>query len=492
MSDARQDGGDGRHTPYDLPLGEWLIGTLADDWDPEQSVAHPAVPGAAEAAARHRAAVSGRFPGQALVIPAGESPVRANDTRYAFRPSSAYAYLTSDYAEHGVLLLTPAAHGHDAVLFLPERIGPGAAEYFTDRRRGAVWVGGVPDAETTSAQIDLPVRPLGDLASALATLDGRPCLLRGVDAGVDMLLPGATDGGLAQVIDELRAIKDGWEIDRMAEACAATARGFADVVRAIPGLLAAGGRRGERWLEGTFWRRARYEGNEVGYSSVVAAGTHATSLHWAPVDGDIVAGQLLLADMGVETTSLYTADITRTLPVSGQWTPEQRRVYQAVYEANRAGIAEVRAGNPYLAAHHAAQWVLADHLWHWGVIPYKPADALHDDPARPGANAHRRYTLHGTSHMLGIDVHDCAALTPGQYVHQDLRPGHCLTVEPGLYFQVNDRTVPAGLRGLAVRVEDDVLVTGREPRVLSAALPVHPDELTAWMNDIQATPEVLP
>lgn len=476
-----------RRAPHDLPLGEWLSSTLIEGWAPEPVVAHPAVAGAATAAARHRAALVARFPRRALVVPAGESPVRANDTHYGFRPASAYVYLTSDHGEGAVLVI---GADETATIYLTQRLGPGTVEYVTDRRTGAVWVGGVPDGPTTAAALAVTVRPRTELAAALAGLDD-PLVLRGVDAEVDRLLPGAPDGGLANAIDDLRAIKDSWEIDRLREACEATARGFADVARQLPNVLSAGGRRGERWLEGTFWRRARYEGNDVGYSSIVAAGRNGTSLHWASTDGDIVAGDLLLADMGVESTSLYTADVTRTMPIDGTWTPWQRKVYQAVYEANRAGIAEVRAGHPFTAAHHAAQWVLADHLHHWGVLDHKPADALHPDLSRPGANAHRRYSLHGTSHMLGLDVHDCAKLERRQYVEADLQVGHCLTVEPGLYFQVNDVTVPAELRGLAVRIEDDVVVTDGEPLVLSSMLPTHPDELVAWMHDAQSAPDRL-
>jgi Xaa-Pro aminopeptidase len=470
---------DHRTAPHDQPLGEWLVSTLADGWEAEPAVAHPAVDGTAQAAFRHRAQLEARFPGAALVVPAGAAPARANDTSYGFRPASAYTYLTGDQAEQGVLVVS----GGSATLYLPVRKGPGSVEYLADRRAGAAWVGGVPGRMETEERLELLVRPRTDLAGAVKEL-AEPRLLRGIDAEVDALLPGAPDGGLGAAIDELRAVKDAWEIERLAEACAATARGFADVVRELPAVLANGGRRAERWLEGTFWRRARFEGNEVGYSSIVAAGAHGTSLHWAPVDGDVVAGQLLLADMGVESTSLYTADITRTLPVDGAWTPLQRRVYGAVQEANRAGIAEVRAGNPFLAAHHAAQWVLADYLRHWGVLEHKPDDALHPDPARPGAQAHRRYTLHSTSHMLGLDVHDCAQLDPLRYLGTDLVAGHCLTVEPGLYFQVNDLTVPAELRGLAVRIEDDVVVTDGEPLVLSSALPTDADELVEWMREI--------
>ena len=276
----------------------------------------------------------------------------------------------------------------------------------------------------------------------------------------------------------------------MQDACAATARGFADVARELPMLLARGGERGERWLEGTFWRRARMEGNEVGYTSIVGAGAHGTVLHWHHDNGLVEAGQLLLADMGVETDELYTADVTRTMPISGEWTPDQRRVYRAVYEAQSAGIAEVKAGADFLAAHRAAMWVLAEHLHSWGILPVTAEVSCADDPERPGAGMHRRYTLHGTSHMLGIDVHDCALAREETYRTGTLAAGHVLTVEPGLYFQVNDRTVPAELSGLAVRIEDDILVTDGAPINLSGSLPRDADEVTAWMREVQSTPAV--
>ncbi|KQS65749.1 aminopeptidase P family protein [Modestobacter sp. Leaf380] len=476
-----------RRAPHDQPFGPWVQTTLADGWGPEPVVAHPAVDGAAEAAADHRARLLAALGAGTVVVPAGTAPVRANDTVFGFRPASAYTWLTGDQAEGAVLVLD--ADG--ATVFLPPSAGPGTLTYVTDRREGALWVGGVPGAEPTARRLAVAVRPRTDLAADLAGRPGPVRLLAGVDADVDALLPGAASRELELTVDRLRAVKDAWEVDRLAEACAATARGFADVVAELPGLLAGDGRRGERWLEGTFWRRARFEGNDVGYSSIVAAGANGTSLHWAPVDGDIVAGQLLLADMGVETTSLYTADVTRTMPVSGSWTPVQRRVYDAVREAHLAGIAEVRAGNAFLAAHAAAQWVLADHLHRWGVTAWSADDALHPDLARPGAGAHRRYTLHSTSHLLGLDVHDCARVDGAEYLATTLQPGHALTVEPGLYFQVNDRTVPDELRGLAVRIEDDLVVTDGAARVLSDALPTDGDELVAWMADAGTQPRGL-
>jgi Xaa-Pro aminopeptidase len=148
----------------------------------------------------------------------------------------------------------------------------------------------------------------------------------------------------------------------------------------------------------------------------------------------------------------------------------------------------VKAGADFLAPHRAAMWVLADHLHSWGVLPVAPEIACADDPDRPGAGTFRRYTLHSTSHMLGIDVHDCALARNEMYREGTLAAGYALTVEPGLYFQVNDRTVPAELRGIGVRIEDDVVVTDGEPMNLSAQLPRDAEELLAWMREVQATP----
>jgi Xaa-Pro aminopeptidase len=196
----------------------------------------------------------------------------------------------------------------------------------------------------------------------------------------------------------------------------------------------------------------------------------------------------LLADMGVETDELYTADVTRTLPVDGTWSPAQLQVYRAVEEAQQVGIAEVKAGADFLAAHRASMYVLAEHLHKWGILEV-PADGSCDpDPERPGAGLHRRYTLHGVSHMLGIDVHDCATARNEVYRDGPLQAGYVLTVEPGLYFQTNDLSVPPELRGIGVRIEDDILVTDGGAVNLSAALPRDPDEITAWMRDVQGTP----
>ncbi|MDT0393070.1 M24 family metallopeptidase, partial [Streptomyces dubilierae] len=151
--------------------------------------------------------------------------------------------------------------------------------------------------------------------------------LRGYDAGVDAALhdkvTAERDTEFRVFLSEMRLIKDEFEIADLRHACEATVRGFEDVVR----LLGTDTPTLERAIEGTFWTRARIEGNDVGYASVCAAGPHATTLHWVRNDGETRPGDLLLLDAGVESRNLYTADVTRTLPVDGRFTPVQRKVY---------------------------------------------------------------------------------------------------------------------------------------------------------------------
>ncbi len=470
-------------------LDPQLVTWLGRAWDQAPRMPHPATPSAGTSAAGHRAALSEQFPGQLLVIPAGQLRTRANDTQYPFRAASAFAWLTGETTEGAVLVMLPrpGGAGHDSLLFIREYHQPGSELYFTDHLFGAIWVGNVPTPGETADVLGVTTRALSDLPGMLAPWkQTEVALLAGHDQVVDQLLPRGTGTRLAAVIDTLRLTKDEWEVSRLRQACQATTRGFADVARNIPLVVDRPGVRGERWLEGTFWRRARLEGNEVGYTSIVAAGTHGTALHWWRNNGELNSADLLLADMGVETDELYTADVTRTFPLGGEWSPVQRRVYEAVREAQAVGISECRVGKDFLAAHHAAMRVLAEHLAAWGLLDVSPDVSCAADPQTPGAGRHRRWTLHGVSHSLGIDVHDCAQAPDEAYMHGKLGVNHVLTVEPGLYFQVNDLSVPPEFRGISVRIEDDILVTPTGPVNLSQSLPREPDELTEWLRECQA------
>jgi Xaa-Pro aminopeptidase len=287
------------------------------------------------------------------------------------------------------------------------------------------------------------------------------------------------ESALAVASSELRLLKDPFEVSELERAIAVTGRGFAECVRELPAATAMD--RGERWIEGTFWRRARLEGNDVGYGSIVATGLHATTLHWVKNDGRVQPGDLALLDMGVEVDSFYTADVTRTLPIDGRFRDVQRRVYDVVLAAQQAGIDATKPGADFLDPHRAAMAVIAEALEDWGLLTVSAAESLQED-----VGLHRRYTLHSTSHMLGLDVHDCANARAETYQRGPLAEGMVLTVEPGLYFQADDETVPPEYRGIGVRIEDDVLVTASGCRVLSEELPRAADDVEEWVRELQS------
>ncbi len=459
---------------HDTGLPPALLQSVLSGWADDVDLDVEPV-GLSKYAARRRALLASAFPGETLVIPAGVPTVRANDTDYPFRASSDYAWLTADVEPDGVLVLS----GVGAVLYVPARVRRGSEQYFADRARGELWVGRRLSPAETARRLDIDCRPRHELD--LRHLVGARIRADSGDPIEDQLStdPGR-DAELATVLAELRLIKDDGEIAELRAAADSTARGFADTVRERAGAFEFG----ERWLEGTFWRRARAEGNDVGYSSIVAGGSHATTLHWTRNDGPIREGDLLLLDMGIERRSLYTADVTRTVPVSGRYTDAQRQVYDLVLAAQRAGLAAVRPGADFLEPNRVAMRVLADGLHAWGVLPVGGDATVTDDAGAPHAGLHRRYTLHNVSHMLGLDVHDCARARSERYLHGRLEAGMTLTVEPGLYFQPDDLSVPPELRGLGVRIEDDVLVTPGGAEVLSDQLPRASAEVESWVESL--------
>ncbi|MEU8549854.1 aminopeptidase P family protein [Streptomyces roseoverticillatus] len=429
--------------------------------------------------ARRRADLSARFPGERLVIPAGNLKTRSNDTEYGFRASTEYVYLTGDQTQDGVLVLEPAgAEGHEATLYLLPRSNRENGEFWLDGM-GELWVGRRHSLTEAERLYGMPCADVRELAGALREATGPVRAVRGHDAGVEEALADKVtaerDEELRVFVSEQRLVKDAFEIGELQKAVDSTVRGFEDVVKVLDKAEATS----ERYIEGTFFLRARVEGNDVGYGSICAAGPHATTLHWVRNDGAVRSGDLLLLDAGVETNSLYTADVTRTLPINGTYTGLQRKIYDAVFEAQEAGIAAVRPGAKYRDFHDAAQRVLAEKLVEWGLVE-GPVERVLE------LGLQRRWTLHGTGHMLGLDVHDCAVARTETYVDGVLEPGMVLTVEPGLYFQADDITVPEEYRGIGVRIEDDILVTEDGNRNLSAALPRAASDVEAWMASLKS------
>jgi Xaa-Pro aminopeptidase len=476
MSTQHTKGAPQAKASHDAETPEALIEFMAGGWidRPLAAATHPQL---ARLQAR-REALSRAYPGTYAIVPAGREHVRANDTYFRFRPSSDFAYLMGGGEPGAVLVLEPHGARHRSVLFVRAH-NRGSAEFFTNRVYGELWVG--PHRGVDESQLYYGVdacRPLETLPAyfeELAQSQHSLRSLRGYNDAVDELLGDDDDGALATHLSEARLIKDEYELAELRKACAITKRGFEDAIRAMrPGCS-------ERAIEAAFWSRARIEANDVGYLTIAAAGDHACTLHWTRNDGTLAEGSLLLLDAGVECDSLYTADVTRTLPVSGRYSPEQRAIYELVLEAQRAGIAAVVPGNDFLDPNRAAMRILAQGLIDLGILKGSLDEAL--DPARP---LYRRYTLHNVSHMLGIDVHDCAAAREQEYRYGKLREGMVLTVEPGLYFQPDDATVPQRFRGIGVRIEDDIVVTARGAENLSAILPSAPDDVERWIAELRA------
>ncbi|WP_264031784.1 aminopeptidase P family protein [Cellulosimicrobium sp. SH8] len=492
---------------------------ITSGWAPRAELDVEPLPAAPFTVAR-RAALSARFPGVRLVVPAGPLKTRSNDTDYRFRPHSAFAHLTgygTDQEPDAVLVLHPVEPGtgdggsdHHAVLYVRPLAARDTEEFYADSRYGEFWVGARPSLDDVTTATGVEARHVDELRDALAKDVGPGgvalLVVAGADEAVEALVEAIraeaglddveaaqdeqlteaewlaraeaayrrTDAALVEAVSELRLVKDAYEVGQMREAVAATIAGFEEVVRNL--ARAVEHRRGERVIETTFDARARLEGNTVGYETIAAAGEHATTLHWIRNDGVVRTGELVLLDAGVEVDSLYTADVTRTLPVDGEFTDVQRRVYQAVLDAADAAFAVAVPGARFRDVHAAAMEVVAARLEEWGLLPVSAAESL-----SPEGQQHRRWMVHGTSHHLGLDVHDCAQARRELYLDGVLEPGMVFTIEPGLYFKADDLTVPEEYRGIGVRIEDDVLVTADGNENLSAALPRRPQDVEAWM-----------
>ena len=480
------------------PVSTTFRDYISTQWA-ERTETLPAPREVAAFAAARRLRISALHPGERLIIPAGPARVRSNDTDYAYRAHSAFSHLTgwgSDAVPDSVLVMEPTSDGHESTLYFRATAGRDSDEFYANAAIGEFWLGPRPSLAHVSADLGIATKELGALEAVLEStgattrivreadreltdqVDGRRLLDAELadDTALDTGSPEADgDARLLRDLSELRLVKDAWEIAQMRAAIAATHQGFDDVVADRPAITTHP--RGERLVEGTFNRRARAEGNQVGYDTIAASGPHACILHWTRNDGPVVPGDLILLDAGIELDSLYTADITRTLPINGTFSPVQRRVYEAVREAADAAFAIVRPGIRFREIHAEAMKVIAAKTAEWGFLPVGAEESLD-----PDAQYHRRYMVHGTSHHLGIDVHDCAQARRELYLDGILEPGMVFTIEPGLYFQPDDLTVPEEYRGIGVRIEDNILVTESGAENLSIGIPRTADDVEAWLR----------
>jgi Xaa-Pro aminopeptidase len=398
---------------------------------------------------------------------------RSNDTHYKYRPSSDLVYLTGFHEPEAVLVLRPGAHQDRVVLFVrprdPER------ETWDGRRAGVE--GAMRDFGVEVAY------PVSELASRLPSLIGNHQDLHyalGIDAAFDaritqalgaMRMSERRHGRPPRAVIDPRAIlhehrlhKTAEEVALLRQAGAITRTAFEAAMReARPGVH-------EFELEALVEYHFR-RGGAVGpgYSTIVGAGRNATILHYIENSEPVREGDLVLIDAGAEL-DYYTADVTRTFPGGGRFSPAGRRAYEVVLAAQLAGIAMTRPGATLEAIHARCVEILVQGMVDLGLLRGTAAERIAD-------GSYKKYYMHRTSHWLGMDVHDVGAYAGEDGEPRPLAPGMVITVEPGLYVPDDDPSAPAELRGLGIRIEDDILVTATDPDVLTAGIPKTVDEI---------------
>jgi Xaa-Pro aminopeptidase len=425
--------------------------------------------------ARRREAYQARIGDRAVaLLRSPPERLRNGDVHYRFRQDSDLYYLTGFAEPEATLVLRPGRPAGERVAMFARPRDP-EREIWDGRRVGVEGLARF-GAEQAFAAGELEAR----IDGLLANCDDLYCTL-GRDPGFDELVLGSISrlrraerrGQRAplRIVDprgalhELRLIKAADEIDLLRRAAAITGEAHVAAMRAAgPGV-------GERELEALVDYTFRRHGGAPGYGTIVGGGDNATILHYVDNEAPLRDGDLCLIDAGCEL-ACYTADVTRTFPVSGRFTPAQRRAYEVVLAAEEACIARAVPGADVDAIHGHAVEVLTAGMVELGLLAGPAADRIAD-------GSYRRFYMHRTSHWLGLDVHDAGAYLDRDGKPRPLEAGMVLTIEPGLYVARDAEGVPDDLRGVGIRIEDDVLVTAGAPDVLTRAIPKRPDDVEA-------------
>jgi Xaa-Pro aminopeptidase len=409
-------------------------------------------------------------PGGIAIVPTAPERTRNRDSDYLFRFDSYFYYLTGFTEPNAWLVIT--AEGESTLFCNPKdlereiwdgyRLGPVAAP-------GAL---GVQQAHPTPAlDSELPKllenrRTVWFPFAIHAGLEGRiDGWLQKVRTRVryGALCPDA-QRDLCGLLDEMRLVKDAHEIAIMRRAGQISAQAHIRAMQRSAAMIRAGEDVREYHLDAELLHEFRRHGSQYpAYGSIVAAGANACVLHYRADNAPVRDGDLVLIDAGCEIDG-YTADITRTWPIDSEFAASQRAVYQVVLRAQLAAIASIRPGRPSDTPHKVAQRELTKGLLRLGILAGKPAELLK-------AKAFMPFYMHGTSHWLGLDVHDCGAYQDERGRARPFQAGMVLTVEPGLYFDPAARDVPKEFRGIGIRIEDDILVTPTGSRSLTESCP---------------------
>ncbi len=400
---------------------------------------------------------------------------RSNDTDYPFRQDSDFWYLTGFDHPHAVAVLR--TDGGPAYTLFVEPRDP-LMETWNGYRPGVE--GAVRDYGADEAH---PIEELLDRLPELVSGARRIVHVLGRDAALDRRLIATLEEmrlrsrrgvePASEIVDprhwlhEMRLFKSEEELDLMRRAAAISCEGHREAAR-----LAHGGRHEyeiQAVLDYCFRRRGTAG---PAYGSIVGGGANATILHYVRNDHKLVDGELLLIDAGCELLG-YASDVTRTYPVGGRFGSPHREVYEAVLEAQLAGLDAARPGATLERVHETTVRSLVEGMIQLGLLEGEVDGRIADE-------SYRRYYMHGTSHWLGLDVHDAGTYTR-EGRSRPLEPRMVFTVEPGIYVSADDELAPPALRGIGVRIEDDVVITETGHENLTAAIPKDPTAVEAWV-----------
>lgn len=431
-----------------------------------------------EFAERRRKLMERMAPDSIAILPAAPERVRNRDVLHPFRQDSDFHYLTGFGEPEAVLALIPGREHGEAVLFCKER-NPEKELWdgFLVGQDGAIEQYGLDDAfPITDIDDILPgmiegrsrvYYPLGkDPAFDTRVMDWVKTIRSKVRAGAH---PPGEFVALEHLLHDLRLYKSAAEVKVMAKAGKISAEAHRRAMKRA--------RRGgfEYQLEAELIHTFMEHGaRDTAYPSIVGSGANACILHYIENSAPLKEGDLVLIDAGCEL-ECYASDITRTFPVSGKFSDEQKALYEVVLAAQYAAIDAVKPGNHWNQPHEAALNVLTQGLIDLGLLSGTVEEAIE-------AGAYRPFFMHRTGHWLGMDVHDVGDYKIGDAWRQ-LEPGMALTVEPGLYVAPDNTDVDEKWRGIGIRIEDDVVVTKDGCRILTDDVPKTIPEIEALMAD---------
>ncbi|HTG76562.1 MAG TPA: aminopeptidase P N-terminal domain-containing protein [Steroidobacteraceae bacterium] len=414
--------------------------------------------------------------GGIAILPTAMEKQRNNDVHYFFRPDSDFHYLTGFNEPESVAVLVPGRPQAEYILFVRDR--DPARETWDGKRAG-------PDGAVRDYGADdaFPIGDIDDILPGLIENCGRVYYTMGLNADFDHRVIGWVNSlrgqsrlgihtpqefvALDHLLHDMRLYKGRTELTVMRRAAQIAVRAHLRAMRAArPGVF-------EYQLMAEILHEFHRHNADISYHPIVGGGANACTLHYHANSAVLEDGDLLLIDAGCEY-QYYASDITRTFPVNGRFSAEQRAVYEVVLEAQDAALVRCRPGNHWNDPHDAAVQSITRGLVRLGLLKGRV-------PALIRAGDYRRFFMHRTGHWLGMDVHDVGDYKVGDE-WRVLEPGMCLTVEPGIYIPAGSKGVPRRWWNIGVRIEDDVAITTAGCEVLTAGLPRTPDEVERVMR----------